>query len=130
MAGWLACCPSAAAAGADAAAEALYGPCNHILHAKLQQKHMELQTLSVQFSSVQFSIHHKTAYETAQTMPIFAGCPAGLLLLLLVLMLLLKPYVALVAIYCPKTQAKKHKITNPVSSIQLSSIQCSPQDIL
>ena len=52
-----------------------------------------------QFSSVQFSVHHKTPYKTAQIMPNLAGWRAGLLLLL-VLMLLLKPYMALVALYC------------------------------
>ena len=55
---------------------------------------MELQTLSVQVS-----VHHKTPYKTAQIMPNLAGWRAGLLLLL-VLMLLLKPYMALVALYC------------------------------
>ena len=48
---------------------------------------MELQT-----------VHHKTAYKTAEIMPNLAGWRAGLLLL--VLILLLKPYMTLVALYC------------------------------
>ena len=51
------------------------------------------------YKPCQFSVHHKTAYKTAQIMPHLAGWCAGLLLLL-VLMLLLKPYMALVALYC------------------------------
>ena len=58
------------------------------------------QFSSILFSSVQFSVYHKTPYKTAQIMPNLAGWRAGLLLLLLVLMLLLKPYMALVSLYC------------------------------
>ena len=70
------------------------GPLQPYIVAKLQQKHMELQTLSVQLS-----VHRNTPYKTAQIMPNLAGWRAGLLLLL-VLMLLLKPYMALVTLYC------------------------------
>ena len=49
-------------------------------------------------------------------MPNLAGWRAGLLLLL-VLMLLLKPYMALVALYCCKTAWTTHGITNLVSSV-------------
>ena len=50
------------------------------------------------YKPCQFSVPHKPAYKTAQIMPNLAGWRAGLLLLL-VLMLLLKPYIALVTIY-------------------------------
>ena len=87
----------AAAAGADAAAEALYGPCSAILLQNCSKNTWNYKPC--QFSSVQFSVQHKTACKTAQIMTNFAGWRAGLLLLLL-LMLLLKPYMALVALYC------------------------------
>ena len=51
------------------------------------------------YKPCQFSVHHKTAYKSAEIMPNLAGWRAGLLVLL-VLMLLLKPYMALVALYC------------------------------
>ena len=51
------------------------------------------------YKPCQFSVPHKPAYKTAQIMPNLAGWRAGLLLLL-VLMLLLKPYMALVSLYC------------------------------
>ena len=50
------------------------------------------------YKPCQFSVPHKPAYKTAQIMPNLAGWRAGLLLLL-VLMLLLKPYIAIVALY-------------------------------
>ena len=49
------------------------------------------------YKPCQFSVPHKPAYKTAQIMPNLAGWRAGLLLLL---MLLLKPYIALVTLYC------------------------------
>ena len=70
-------------------------------------------------------------------MPNLAGWRAGLLLLL-VLMLLLKPYMALVTLDCSKTE-QKHMESKTLSvqfssaqfnSIQFSSAQCSPQDTL
>ena len=88
----------AAAAGADAAAEAPYSPSSAILLQNCMKNAWNYKPC--QFSSVRFSVHHKTPYKTAQIMPNLAGWRAGLLLLLLVLMLLLKPYMALVALHC------------------------------
>ena len=52
------------------------------------------------YKPCQFSVHHKTAYKSAEIMPNLAGWRAGLLVLLVLMVLLLKPYMALVALYC------------------------------
>ena len=52
------------------------------------------------YKPCQFSVHHKTAYKSAEIMPSLAGWRACLLVLLVLMVLLLKPYMALVALYC------------------------------
>ena len=52
------------------------------------------------YKPCQFSVHHKTAYKSAEIMPNLAGWRACLLVLLVLMVLLLKPYMALVALYC------------------------------
>ena len=83
----------AAAAGVDAAAEAPCKPSSAIL----LQNYMKN---TWNYKPCQFSVHHKTAYKTTEIMPNMAGWRAGLLVLLVLMVLLLKPYMALVTMYC------------------------------
>ena len=76
---------AAAAAGADAAAEASYNPGNAIL---LQNCMKNIWN----YKPCHFTVHHKTAYKSAEIMPNLAGWRAGLLVLLVLMLLFLLFY--------------------------------------
>ena len=93
------------------------------------------------YKPCQFSVHHKTAYKSAEIMPNLAGWRACLLVLLVLMVLLLKPYMALVALYCcivalysfilaPLKRYIAAKLHEKHMELQTLSVQCSPQDSL